>query len=108
MLFSMDQALALFLVLLWVAVATYADTQFKDAPGFLSVEFARGAVGYGATSFIAVATFKSQSWGWIFIVWSAAALALGLGLSVVLYHEPMTWRRITAASLLLMALVLAE
>jgi hypothetical protein len=104
----MQQAAAIVLVLVWVAVATYADMQFKAATGVLSPEFARGIIGYGASGFVALAAFKQQSWGWIFIAWNCLSLAAGLTLAVAIYQEPMTWRRMSAAILLVAAMLLAE
>jgi hypothetical protein len=104
----MQHLTAIALVLAWVVVATYADMQFKAAPEIMSSEFARGIAGYGASGFIAIAAFKQQSWGWIFIAWNCLSLTLGLVLAIAVYHEPMTWRRASASVLLIAAILLAE
>jgi hypothetical protein len=99
---------ALLLVFAWVAGATFADMRFKAAREILSIDFALGFAGYAAMSFIAIATFRHASWGWIFIVWNVVSLAVGLALALAVYHEPMTLRRILATLLLLAAIFLAE
>lgn len=104
----MNLALSLALVLLWVAVATYGDVQFKAAPAIASRQFAFGFVSYCACSFIALETFRRQSFGWVIIAWNCLALGLGLAVAFGFFHEPMTWRRTLSAALLLAAILLVE
>jgi drug/metabolite transporter (DMT)-like permease len=94
------------MVLLWVAVATFADTRFKSAGSFWTRDFLIGTTCYCLTSVIALAAFRRQSWGWIILVWNILSLALSLLLSVTLYHEPFTRYRLVAALMLLGAFLL--
>ena len=104
----MNALVALILVAIWVSVATFADVKFKEAPSILSTEFMMGVLGYGATCFIAIATFRYATFGWVFLVWGIMSLAVGLGLATSYYHEPLTTRRLLTAGLLASAMFLAE
>ncbi|MHB8272692.1 hypothetical protein [Bradyrhizobium sp.] len=104
----LNTIIALLLVAVWVAVATFADMRFKEAQSIFSTEFLFGVAGYGVTCFLAIATFRYATFGWIFLVWNSMSLALGLGLATSYYHEPLTTRRLITAGLLAGAMFLAE
>jgi len=101
-------ALSLTVVLLWVALATYADTCFKAASSIATADFVVGAVCYFLTSFLAIAAFHRQQWGWIFIVWNCVSLALGMLLSVVLFREPFTLKRAVSSLFVFLAILLSD
>jgi len=100
--------LAAFLVLVWVAIALYADTLFKGLADFRSRRFLGGAGLYLACTFLAVWTYRLEQWGWIVIAWNAASVAGGLVMSSLLFHETFTPRRAIATALALAAIFLAE
>ena len=104
----LNTLIAVLLIALWVAVATFADMRFKEAQSIHSIEFLSGVVGYGVTCFLAIATFRYATFGWIFLVWGTMSLALGLGIATSYYHEPLTTRRLLTAGLLAGAMFLAE
>lgn len=104
----MNTLVAVLLIAIWVSVATFADMRFKEATTVLSVEFLFGVLGYGATCFLAILTFRYGTFGWVFLVWGIMSLALGLGLATSYYHEPLTTRRLLTAGLLAGAMFLAE
>jgi multidrug transporter EmrE-like cation transporter len=99
---------SIILVLAWVGLATYADTCFKKAPKVDSLKFFTGMACYAATSFFAIATFKRQQWGWILITWNCTSLLVSMILSVVLFDEPFTKRRMIATILTLIAILMSE
>jgi multidrug transporter EmrE-like cation transporter len=99
---------SLLLVLLWVLVATYGDICFKQAATIASLSFAQGFVSYAACSFLALAAFQRQQWGWVFIVWNCLSLVLSMVLSVLLFQEELTSRRLVATVLVCVAILLAE
>jgi len=101
-------AISLILVFAWVAVATFADTRFKAASGIATVDFWIAFLSYAVTSFIALATFRRESWGWIILMWNILSLALSLILSVAMYKEPFTRHRLVAALMLFGALLLVR
>lgn len=98
--------ISLILVIAWVSVATFADTRFKAASGVATFDFWIAFSSYAVTSFIALATFRRQSWGWIILMWNILSLALSLALSVALYREPFTRHRLVAALMLFGAFLL--
>lgn len=100
--------ISLILVLVWVAVATFADTRFKAASGVWTFDFWIAFASYALCSFAALATFRRQSWGWIILMWNVLSLALSLVLSVVLYREPFTRHRVVAALMLFGAFLLVR
>jgi len=100
--------LSLLLIFVWVALATYADTCFKACERLTGWRFLIGTSCYASCAFLAVATFRRQQWGWIVIVWNCVSLAVSMFLSVALYREPFTFRRIVASLLVLAAIFLAE
>ena len=99
---------SLLLVLLWVGIATFADICFKGAGRFDTWRFGAGFLCYASTSFIAVATFNRQQWGWIVIVWNCLSLGISMYLSVTMFHERFSVRRAVASVLVLAAMFLAE
>lgn len=104
----MTTIVALLGILLWVAIATYADILFKSAPSLDSARFVAAAFCYASTSFLAFYMFKLRQWGWICLLWSSAALGLSLFLSVVMFHEPFSLRRRVAAACIITAILLTE
>jgi hypothetical protein len=105
---SPQSGLAVFLILVWVAICTYGDMLFKRAPSIASWDFTAAAVTYLLSSFVAFWTFRLQQWGWIAILWSSTSLTASLFLSVVMFGEPFTIRRRVAAALILAAIFLTE
>lgn len=101
-------AAPIFLILLWVGIATYADTLFKSANSLNSGRFIAGAAGYLVTSLFAFWTFRLQQWGWIIILWNSTSLALSLFLSVAMFGEPFTLRRKISAVFVMIAILLTE
>lgn len=100
--------IAVGLILVWVGIATYADTLFKGAPVITSTQFAGGLALYITSAFLAFWTLRLQKWGWIVIIWNSASLALSLFLSVAMFSEPFTIRRRVAGALVLVAILIAE
>lgn len=99
---------SLFIVLLWVGLATYGDVCIKQAASVRTPTFWLGFACYALTSFLALIAFHRQQWGWIIIVWNCLALAVGISLSVFIFHEDLTPRRIIASVLVAIGIVLAE
>jgi hypothetical protein len=101
--------LTIFLILVWVILATYGDVNFKAAYGSLTNRaFFSGVICYLACAPLAAIVFHRQTWGWIIILWNSCSLLLSIALSCSIYHEPLTMKRITATSLVLIAMLLAE
>lgn len=96
------------LVILWVVLASIADIRFKAANGHFTLDFWIGLACYASTALLALWTFNRQTWGWIVLLWNCVSLGLCMLLSVVLYHEPFTTRRLIASLLLLGAILLAD
>lgn len=104
----MSHIAGLLIVSLFVAAATLGDMQFKAAQNLWSARCALGMLFYIGCCPIAYWSFKQQTWGWLFIAFNCLQLAVGLALSVGVYHEPITARRVVAAVILFVALALAE
>jgi hypothetical protein len=101
-------ALSLTIVFLWVALATFADIRFKLAASIATADFLVGAICYFLTSFLALAAFHRQQWGWTIIVWNCVSLALGMALSVFLFREPFTVKRVAASLFVFLAILLSD
>ena len=99
---------SLAVVFAWVALATYADVCFKTAAGAFGTDFFLGLLCYMLTGFLALAAFNRQQWGWVFILWNCASLVLGMVLSVALFREPFTIKRVAASFFVLVAILLSD
>lgn len=93
---------------IWVAIATAADYFFKFAPAIKSSEFLYGTMLYAICGYFAFTTFHDKSWSWVILMWNTVSLILSLILSVIVFHEPFTVRKLIAATALLIAVFMVE
>lgn len=95
-------------MIVWVGLCTYADTVLKSCKNFVSLNFLLGCSLYASSAFLAVWSLRSQQFGWVTIGWNAMQLLCSIAIASATYHEPLTFRRLLASFLLLIAVVLAK
>ena len=96
------------LIIIWVAIGMFGDVFLRASQGFSTWRFVAGTALYASTSILAILTFRRQSWGWVILAWNCISIAIGMALSVIIFGERFTWKRLIAAALLTAAMFLAE
>ena len=108
LLFGNQEMISVFLVFLWVTIATLADTFFKSAGTFNSRKFISGLLLYAVCAFFAIPVFRKQQFAWVVIIWNCLSLLLSMALSLWFYHEPFSLKRTIAVVLVFVAIFLTE
>lgn len=87
---------------IWCGMAILADSVIKNG------SYVLGAVIYAACVLPAIYSFRNEEFGWVTVAWAAMSLLIGLLVSVVVFHEPLTGKRLLAAILAVVATVLLK
>ena len=104
---GMKPLLLCILVFGGVSLTVLADFFLKKSAAHNASFLLVGIALYGLVAFPVALAFRITGFGQLFLIWEAATVVAGLIIATITFREALTWEKLAAFALVLIALVLS-